>query len=223
MSEYNKNNTFTMNNFHHLNVSNAIDILSVNASGCDFFTAISLNYVRAILTIAKACRHIPVGARFEQQSGHSVDSPYWVSLVCNDADMRRNVVVNLASNLNIYKDLKSPDVMSALDLCNEDWENLQSSNETYERVIATINAMLDVFKAPRFIDNYAHMGDDEIYFEFTNSIINQDYKFFDNASEADRIRIFDVAKRTGIDSLSQESLKAFMTYVYAWSAKSQRS
>lgn len=223
MSEENNNKTFAMKDFHYLHVSRTIEILGIKANGSDFFTAISLNYIAAILNIAKAYRHIPAGARFEQQSGYSVDSPYWVSLVCNDPDMRRDVVVNMESNLNVYKNLRSQDLMNALDLCNNDWENLHLSAEVYERVVLEINSIMGALKDSRFIDNYAHLDDAEIYSGFTSSMVSQDYTFFDNASDGDRIRIFEVAKRTGIDSLSQESVKAFMAYTSAWSVKNQRS
>lgn len=213
MSEHNKNNTFAMKDFHHLHASKTMEILCRSENYHGFFTSVALTYISAILTIAKAYHQIPVGMKFEQQSGYSVDSPYWVSLVCNDADMRRDVVANLASNLNIYKNLKSPELVNALDICNEDWENLQIATETYKSVISVINSIMDVFKDTRFIDNFAHMDDAEICSEFLNSIISQDYSFFDKASAGAKIRATAVAKRKGMDSLSQDSIKAFAIYL----------
>lgn len=223
MSEEKNKNTFAMQDFHYLPVSKNIEILGKKSTGSDFFTVISLGYIAAILNIAKAYRHTPAGARFEQQSGHSVDSPYWVSLVCNDPEMRRDVVANMESNLNVHKDLKSPDLMKALDLCNNDWESLHCSTEVYGCVVSNINSLMGVFKASRYIDSYSHMNDADICSGFTSSIINQDYTFFENASDGDRIRIFELAQRTDIDSLGQENMKAFMAYTRAWSVKNQRS
>lgn len=188
MSEHNKNNTFALKSFRGISVWNSIDILSENIVHKGNPTTAALYRIKHVLSIAKLYCNTPDGIAYEAQSGVSIDSPYWVSLACNDRELMTSVRAKLQRGRGRY-----------------DFFHIAKLEEA---TTSEVNSLLEVFNSPCFLKT-----DAEAYDEFANSANSQDYSFFENASKAAKIRAHVVARNFGYESIDREKLKAFGRYL----------
>lgn len=190
MSEHNKNNNFTLKSFHGFPVSNIMDLISENIVHKGNITNAALARIKHAHSIARAYSKTPEGIDYEALSGVIVDSPYWVSLVCNDHALRASILAKLQKGQGRYAYFNRP--------------------KLEEAVTSEVNSLLEVLNSPCF-----KRSDAEVYQQFVYGINSQDYSFFENVSEGEKLRVFAVARNFNFASIDRAKFKAYIRHVDA--------